>query len=163
MNKKRMPFLFRVFSLSISIPILFTDSSANASTITQEEKRISLPIREHTFLVLEQPFLPLLGQRSFSTHDDKSVEQPPIIIAKRLRMRRHSDGGATDPRGLGLPADPQTDPEDIPGIEYDEQGRPKWVRVVRVQFRLLFPNWMKVLTMRPRKEMLAGDHEPKGI
>lgn len=100
-------------------------------SVAQREGRISLPIREHIPPVPEQSFLPLVSQRSLSTHDDKNVEHPPINIAKRLRMRRHSEGEATDSRGgdqrnaLGQTADPQTDPEDIPGIEYDEQGRPK--------------------------------------
>lgn len=46
-------------------------------------------------------------------------------------MRRHAEGEATDPRResqrneSGPAAEPKVDTEDIPGIEYDEQGRPK--------------------------------------
>lgn len=128
--KNRIIFLLSMLSFSILIFTvhLFSIRPVYGSLIKGEE-RISLPKREHISPVLEQPFFPLLSQRSFSTHDAKPVEQPKVNIAKRFRMRRHPDGGATDQREenqdhLGQ-AGPQSKLEDIPGIEFDSHGRPK--------------------------------------
>ncbi|MCG3115378.1 MAG: hypothetical protein LLH30_06815 [Candidatus Manganitrophus sp. SA1] len=128
---KKSRFIFLPLGLFILLLVPLFVVGPIYGSMTQKEERISLPLREHISPIMEHPFLPSLNEKSFSTHDEKAVEYPPVNIAKRFRMRRHSEREATDSgRGnqrneLGQTADPQVDTEDIPGIEYDEQGRPK--------------------------------------
>lgn len=129
MRKSKIIFLpsTLLFSILILMAHLFSVRLVYGS-ITQGE-RVSLTMREQISPVLEQPFFPLISQRSFSPQDDQTMEEPRVI-AKRFRLRRHPDGGVIDPKGrregeLNQTADPQSDPEDIPGIEFDDQGRPR--------------------------------------
>lgn len=85
---------------------------------------------ETPLLSTERPLDSLTNKTDFRIYSSEETGSRSIKVAKRFRLRRHPDGGAIDPKGrregeLNQTADPQSDPEDIPGIEFDDQGRPR--------------------------------------